>query len=278
VLGGHAPRLILVAGPGLAAAGAYEIAARLGGLAGTAASLPLKVLMPLAGHLEVRDDVRRLRDLLARSTRYVTLLALPAVIALLLFPDLLVLAWTGRPAPAGTVLTARLIVLAVAAMIVVSPLRLLLRASGRAGLEAAATAAGALVQLAAAAALARRFGAPGVGLATLAGSLVALGLVASGGRRSRSLTLTTVDAARAAAPPLVAGLGALLAGLLWALLLPQPAAAGRAEAFAALFLRLLPSGLVFAGLAWWGRAACSDDLLLLRDAVHRPAASTRGTS
>jgi len=278
VLGGHAPRLILVAGPGLAAAGAYEIAARLGGLAGSAASLPLKVLMPLAGHLEVRADVRRLRDLLARSTRYVTLLALPAVIALLLFPDLLVLAWTGRPAPAGTVATARLIVLAVAAMIVVSPLRLLLRASGRAGLEAAATAAGALVQILAAGALARRFGAPGVGLATFAGSLVALGLVALGGRRSRSSVLTTVAAARAAAPPLLAGLGALGIGLLVALLFPAPAAAGRPDAFAALLVRLLPSGIVFAALAWLGRATGSDDLLLLRDAVRRSAPSPRGTS
>jgi hypothetical protein len=102
-------------------------------------------------------------------------------------------------------------------------------------------------------------------------------LVASGGRRSRSVTLTTVDAARAAAPPLAAGLGALLVGGLAALLLPAPVAAGRADAFAALVVRLLPSGLVFAGLAWWGRAACSDDMLLLRDAVRRPAHSSRGT-
>jgi O-antigen/teichoic acid export membrane protein len=163
-------------------------------------------------------------------------------------------------------------------MIVVSPLRLLLRASGRAGLEAAATAAGALVQILAAGALARRFGAPGVGLATFAGSLVALGLVALGGRRSRSSVLTTVAAARAAAPPLLAGLGALGIGLLVALLFPAPAAAGRPDAFAALLVRLLPSGIVFAALAWLGRATGSDDLLLLRDAVRRSAPSPRGTS
>jgi O-antigen/teichoic acid export membrane protein len=211
-----------------------------------------------------------------RSTRYVTLLALPAVIALLLFPDLLVLAWTGRPAPAGTAATARLVVLAVAAMIVVSPLRLLLRASGRAGLEAAATAAGALVQLVAAAALAGRLGAPGVGLATLAGSLVALGLVASGGRRSRASALSTADAARAAAPSLLAGLGALAAGLLAALVLPAATASDRAGAFAALAVRLLPSGLVFGALAWWGRAAGPDEILLLRDAV-RPQAHASST-
>jgi putative peptidoglycan lipid II flippase len=269
VLGGHVPRLILVAGPGLAAAGAYEIAARLGGLAGAAASLPLKVLIPLAGHLEARADVRRLRDLLSRSTRYVTLLALPAVIALLLFPDLLVLAWTGRAAPPGAAAAARLVVLAIAAMLVVSPLRLLLRASGRAGLEAAATASGALVQLAAAALLARRFGAPGVALATVAGALVALALVAQGGRRSP--LLTTSDAARAAAPPLLAGLGALAAGIGTSLVLPPAAAAGRGEALVALLLRLAPSGAIFALLAWRGRAASPDDVLLLRDAVRRSA-------
>ncbi|HET8945780.1 MAG TPA: hypothetical protein VFQ07_02255, partial [Candidatus Polarisedimenticolia bacterium] len=115
------------------------------------------------------------------------------------------------------------------------------------------------------------------GLATLAGSLVALALVASGGRRSRSVTLTTADAARAAAPPLAAGLGGLLAGLLTAMVLPPVAAAGRADAFAALLVRLFPSGLLFAALAWWGRAACSDDMQLLRDAVRRPAPS-RGSS
>ena len=273
VLGGHAPRLILVAGPGLAAAGAYEIAARLGGLAGAAASLPLKVLMPLAGHLEARSDVRRLRDLLTRSTRYVALLALPAVVALLLFPDLLVIAWTGRPAPPGTAVTARLVVLAVATMLVVSPLRLLLRASGRAGLEAAATAAGALVQLLLAACLAPRLGAPGVGLATLAGSLVALGLVAQGGRRSTHLT--TAAAARAAAPPLFAGLGALAAGLGAGLAFPPVHAAGRAEALAALLVRLLAPLGAFTVLAWWKRAAGPDDLLLLRDAIPRPATSGR---
>ena len=99
-----------------------------------------------------------------------------------------------------------------------------------------------------------------------------------GGRRSRSSVLTTVAAARAAAPPLLAGLGALVVGLLAALWLPAPVAAGRADAFAALVVRLLPSGLVFAALAWLGRPAGSDDMLLLKDAVGRSAPSAGGTS
>jgi O-antigen/teichoic acid export membrane protein len=273
VLGGHAPRLVLVAGPGLAAAGAYEIAARLAGFAGVLASLPLKVLIPLAGHLEARSDTPRLRALLERSTRYVALLALPSVVALLLLPETMVVAWTGRPAPAGTALAARLVVLAVAALYVVSPLRLLLRASGRAGLEAAATASGTLLQVGAAAALAGRFGAPGVALATLAGALVALALVAAGGRRAP--LLRTGDAARAARAPIVAGCGALAAGMAILWLLPPAAAAGRAQAFATLLTHLSIPAAIFLGLAWRGRAAGREEIGLLFDALRGPSGAVR---
>src|SRR5262249_54574176 len=60
ILGTHAPRLLLAAGPGLAAAGAYDLAARLAGIVGLAATLPLRVVLPLAGHLDARGDRRRL--------------------------------------------------------------------------------------------------------------------------------------------------------------------------------------------------------------------------
>ncbi|HZN02803.1 MAG TPA: oligosaccharide flippase family protein [Candidatus Polarisedimenticolia bacterium] len=269
VLGGHAPRLLLAAGPGLAAAGAYEIAARLSGFAQSAASLPLKVLIPLAGHLEVRADTRRLKALLERSTRYVTLLALPVVVALLLLPETVIVAWTARPAPPGTAAAARLVVLAVAALVVVSPLRLLLRASGRAGLEAAATAAGALVQIGAAAALAGRHGAPGVALATCAGAIVALLFVAAGGRRAA--TLRTGDAARAARAPLIAGLGALAVGIALQMLFPVAAATGRGQAIATLLTHLLLPAAVFLGLAWRGRAAGRDEIGLLFEALRAPS-------
>ena len=268
VLGGHAPRLLLVAGPGLPAAGAYEIAARLAGFASALSSLPLKVLIPLAGHLEVRSDTRRLQALLERSTRYVALLALPAVVALLLLPDTLVVAWTGRPAPPGTAAAARLVVVAMLATLVVSPLRLLLRATGRAGLEAAATAAGALVQIGAAAWLAGRFGAPGVALATCAGALTALLFVAAGGRGGG--TLRTRDAARALRAPLLAALGALVAGLAMRALLPAAPVTGRADAIVALAAHLSVPAAVFLALAWLGRAAGRDEFGLVCDALGAP--------
>lgn len=267
VLTAQAPRLILAAGPGLAAAGAYDLAARLAGLSATLANLPLKILMPLAGHLDARGDARRLAELLRRATRYVALLALPPIAAVVLAPEALLAAWTGRPAPPGSAAAARLLALAAGAVLLASPLRLVLRALGRAGLEASATASGALVQMPLALIFAAAYGAPGAAAAALLGSLLALLLVCGGGWRG-SAGVSTPVAARAAAGPLLAAGAGLAAGLAAAAALPGTAPCrDRASGFAVLFVVLPALTLTFLAVAWLCRAAAREDLDLLREAA-----------
>jgi O-antigen/teichoic acid export membrane protein len=267
VLSAQAPRLILAAGPGLAAAGAYDLAARLAGLSSTLASLPLKILMPLAGHLDARGDARRLAELLRRATRYVALLALPPILAVLLAPEALLAAWTGRPGPAGCAAAARLLALAAGTALLASPLRLLLRALGRAGLEASTTACGALVQMPLAILLAARYGAPGVAAAALLGSLLAFMLIGAGGWRGTA-GVSTPQAARAATAPLLAAAAGLAAGIAAAAALPGADACGdRASGFRTLLLLLPAIAAAFLAVAWLGRAAAREDFALLRDAA-----------
>jgi O-antigen/teichoic acid export membrane protein len=234
VLTAQAPRLILAAGPGLAAAGAYDLAARLAGLS---------------------------------ATLDVALLALPPIAAVLLAPEALLAAWTGRPAPPGSAAAARLLALAAGAVLLASPLRLVLRALGRAGLEASATASGALVQMPLALIFAAAYGAPGAAAAALLGSLLALLLVCGGGWRG-SAGVSTPVAARAAAGPLLAAGAGLAAGLAAAAALPGTAPCrDRASGFAVLFVVLPALTLTFLAVAWLCRAAAREDLDLLREAA-----------
>ncbi|HEV8121350.1 MAG TPA: oligosaccharide flippase family protein [Candidatus Polarisedimenticolia bacterium] len=265
VLSMQAPRLILAAGPGLAAAGAYDLAARLAGLSATLANLPLKILMPLAGHLDARGDARRLSELLRRTTRYVALLALPPITVVLLAPDALLAAWTGRAAPPGSAAAARLLALAAGAALLASPLRLVLRALGRAGLEASATTSGALVQMPLAVLFAASYGAPGAAAAALLGSLAAFLLITAFGWHGDA-GVSTPQAARAAAAPLLAAAAGLAAGLLAAAALPAlPAIHDRASGLQALALRVPALALIFLATAWLCRAAAREDFDLLRE-------------
>ena len=265
ILGTHAPRLVLAAGPGLAAAGAYDLAARLAGVVGLGAALPLRVILPLAGHLEARGDSRRLATLLDHASRYVALLATLPAAAILVSAGTLLAAWTGRPAPPECAATLRLLAPAAALGFAAAPLRLLVRGLGRAGIEALATAAGTLVQLALLVPGAARAGAAGAGMAALAGSLA---LVAT-----LLLLVARVPigadprvAARAVARVLAGGAVAVAAGFGLELLLPGAAATGRVPALALLAPRLTAISFVFAGASWASGAIRARDLALVRDA------------
>ena len=269
VLGSHAPRLILAAGPGLTAAGVYDLGARLANAACTGAALPLRVVLPLAGHLEARGEKGRLDTLLGRTTGYVALLALGPLVAILLAADLLLVAWTGQPAPAGAAGSARLAVVALAIALVTAPFRLALRAIGRVGLEAVATAAatGTLVLLALA--LAPRHGAAGVAaagiVAALAGSLVLVALAS----RARPDTLSARAPLAAVGRVAVAAILALAAGALIVAIAPSSAVVTRGAAIGHAALLLPAVMLVFAVAAIVMGAVGPREAALVREALGR---------
>jgi O-antigen/teichoic acid export membrane protein len=271
ILASHAPRLLLAAGPGLAAAGVYDLAARLAGLASTAATLPLRVVLPLAGHLEVRGDHARLGALLRHASRSVALLVVLPSAAILAFAGPLLHAWTGTPAPDAAATTARLLALAAVAAMLVAPLRLLVRGLGHAGIEAAGTAAGAIVQLALLAILARPMGAPGAALAALAGAAASTLLLGAMVAR-RVMPAGPAIAARAAAGAVVSGAMAAAAAAALNLFLPPFESGARSAALSALAPRLPILVAVFAGLAILVGAVGAADLAAVRDALTRPRA------
>jgi O-antigen/teichoic acid export membrane protein len=264
ILGEQVPRLALAWGSGLAAAGLYDLAARLAGVQRLAGRLPLPVLQPLASRLEALGRRDRLEAVLKHVTRYVALLALPAAALILLDAETLLCAWTGRPQAAAAAPAARLLAGAVGLALVLSPLRLILRGCGFPGVEAAAAAGGTLLHLALALLLAPRAGAAGVALAALIAA-VAAGAVLLAGARRAGAPVTPAVLAGAVAGPAAAGLAVLASGWLVLAARAAPAAAGRAEAVA----RLLPEiGVALAAglaVAFLVRAVRPDDLLLLRE-------------
>ncbi|HUD72774.1 MAG TPA: hypothetical protein VMQ62_12505, partial [Dongiaceae bacterium] len=269
VIGNHAPRLILAAGPGLSAAGVYDLGARLANVAATGAALPLRVVLPLAGHLEARGDRGRLDALLGRTTGYVALLALGPVVAILLAGDLLLVAWTGHPAPAGAATTARLAAAALTLTLIASPFRLALRAVGKVGLEATATAAatGTLVLLAWP--LSARHGAAGVACAGIGGALAG-GLVLLGGvTRARADMVSPRAAIVAAGRGALAAILAVAAGLVLLTLFPAPAVATRGAALAQAALVLPAAMLVFLVAAILTGALGAREAALVREALGR---------
>ena len=267
VIGSHAPRLLLAAGPGLAAAGAYDLGARLAGLTPVVAALPLRVILPLAGHLDARGDRARLEALARRATRYVAILALLPLVAILLEAGALITAWTGTPAPPAAALCARLLAAGLAVGLLASPLRLVIRALGHAGIEAVATGAGVTVVVAGALRAARPFGAPGVAAAALAGAVVAAILLAAITASGGAAAARPWRAVAAALPAIAAALLGLTAGVLAGAALPGAAPADRAAALAHLTLSLPFAVLVFAAGAWATGAIRAADLTLAREAL-----------
>jgi O-antigen/teichoic acid export membrane protein len=264
ILATHAPRLVLAAGPGLAAAGAYDLAARLAGVVGLGAALPLRVILPLAGHLDARGDSRRLETLLDHASRYVSLLATLPAAAILVYAGGLLVAWTGRPAPPECLATLRLLAPAAALGFAAAPLRLLVRGLGRAGIEALATAAGTIVQLTLLMSGARA-GAAGAGWATLAGAGALVTTLALLVARA-PVGADPLVAARAVGRVLSSGAAAVAAGFALELVVPGAAATGRVPALALLAPRLTAITFVFAAAAWSIGAIRAGDLALLRDA------------
>ena len=267
VIGSHAPRLALAAGPGLAVAGAYDLGARLAGLTPVVAALPLRVILPLAGHLDARGDQARLEVLACRATRYVALLAFLPAVAILLGAGALLTAWTGQPAPPAAALCARLLAMGLAVGLLASPLRLVIRALGHAGLEAAATGAGGAVLVAGAVLAARPFGAAGVASAVLAGAIVSAVLLAAMAALRRATAAPPWRAAAAALPAFAAALLGLFAGIVAAAALPGAPPADRPAALAHLALTLPFALLVFAAAAGVTGALRAADLTLAREAL-----------
>jgi O-antigen/teichoic acid export membrane protein len=262
----HAPRLALALGPGLVAAGAFDLGARVAGALSLPGGLPLPVVLPLASRLDVRGDRGRLRALLERATRYAALLVLPCLALVLLDAPALLAAWTGAAPPPGAVASARLMAGAVALSLLASPLRLVARGLGRPGLEAAAAITGSIVTLLAAVALALPLGAAGAaGGALLGAAAGAVALWVAALRAEADLVPGILR--RALAGAAAAGLAGLMAGALIRVLVADPPPAGRAEALA----RLLPEGaaLLVAGalVAIAVGAIRRDDAALLRDVV-----------
>jgi len=268
ILGSHLPRLVLAAGPGLSAAGAYDLGARLAGCVPVLASLPLRVILPLAGHLEARGDRSRMQALLQRSTRYVGLLALPAVALVLLDAEAILLAWTGRVTPPAAALAARCLAAAAGMTLVASPLRLILRGCGHAGIEAASTGCGTLLHVALAFAFAADWGAAGVGFAALPGAATALLILAAGAGR-RGAGIEPLVAARALMGTVAAAAAVVLAGLLlsqlpWAGTGSTPCST-RIEALSLLARRLPILGAAFLATGALLGAIKAADLTLLRE-------------
>jgi len=273
ILGAHVPRLILAGGAGFAAAGVYDLGARIAGLLQISA-LPLPVIQPLAGRLDARGEDRRVRGLVERATRYVALLALPCLALVLLDAEAILRAWTGRDIPPAAATAARMLALAAALGFIASPLRLVLRGLGRPGLEARAALLGSLAHVALALALAGPYAAPGVAAAALGGAALSALLLAFGAHRSAPDLLR--PAGLALPSPLIAGIvGFLAAGTLrLAVLGAHLPVATRAAAV----LRLLPEGCVLAGAALlsavWLGAVARDDLAALTGGFSGPGGVT----
>jgi O-antigen/teichoic acid export membrane protein len=264
ILSDHAPRIALALGPGLAAAGTFDLASRLVSVIRVAGRLPLPVVQPLATRLEARGDRERLRLLVERATRYVALLILPGTILILADAPALLLAWTGREAPPGTAAAARLLVLAAGLAFLVSPVRLALRGLGRAGLETSSAAAGSLLHLALAVLLARRFGAEGVAAAALCGALLSVGVLDAGARRSPAL-LPGGSAWRALTGALLAGAASLSAVGAWRLARAGAAQATRGAALSFVLPDVSLVLVVFTATALVTGGLRRDDLGLVRD-------------
>jgi O-antigen/teichoic acid export membrane protein len=275
VIGAHAPRLILAAGPGLAAAGVYDLGARLAGLTPIGAALPLRVILPLAGHLDARGDRERLEALARRATRYVALLALAPLSVVVLDAPALLTAWIGGPPAPGAAACARLLAAGLAMGLVASPLRLVIRACGHAGLEAAATAAGASVLVLGGAILARPWGAAGVAAAALGGASCAAVLLAARAAIGRVTAARPWRTLAAALPATASALTAVGAGGLAALVLTGPAPADRAAALAHLSCSLPFAVLAFAAVAAVTGAVRATDLALVREAAGRAPGEVR---
>ena len=271
ILAARAPNVALALGPGLAVAGAYDLGARVSGALQIVGTLPLPVVQPLAGRLEALGDRDRLRLLADRATRYVALMVLPCAALVLVDAPALLVAWTGRAAPAGASASARLLALALAVSLLVSPTRLLLRGVGRPGIETTASCLGSLLHLSLAIALAPFLGAAGVAGAALTAAILAAGIVAAGALRwERDLFGGLLR--RSLAGPFIAGAAGLIAGLAPRLFATAPAAvlSGRAEAL----VRLLPEAsalLAFTTLvAFLAGGVRWDDLAALRPSGGTP--------
>lgn len=269
VLGSHVPRLVLAAGPGLAAAGAYDLGARLAGCVPVLASLPLRVITPLTGHLDARADRVRLQALLQRSTRYVAILSLPLLALVLLDAETILLAWTGRDAPPAAAFAARCLAAAAAMTLAASPLRLMLRGCGRPGIEAAATGGGTVLHLGLALFLASDRGAAGVAFAALPGAAASL-LLLTGGALRGGTALDPRAAARALLGPMAAASAMLLAGWILAQVSWPALSAHSTSRLEA--LTLLVRRLPFLGAAFLAAGAPlgvirGEDLVLLREAA-----------
>ncbi len=221
ILAKHVPRLALAAGPGLAVAGAYELGARVAAALNIAGALPLPVLAPLASRLEARSETHRLVPLLERSTRYVALIVVPCAVVVMVDAGGILRAWTGQPEPPGAGTTARLLAAATMLALLASPLRLVLRGMGHAGLEASSAMSASVLNLLFALALAVRFQAPGVACGSLIASVVAAAILVVGARRATSGRFAPSVRGWVAGLPL-AGLAGLMAGWTFNLIVAPP--------------------------------------------------------
>jgi O-antigen/teichoic acid export membrane protein len=265
ILAGHAPRLVLALGPGLFAAGIYDLGARIAGALNITGRLPLPVLQPLASRLEASGAQQRLLRLLRDSTRYVALLVIPAAALIVLDADGLLELWTGRAVPPGAGAVARILAIALTLGLLASPLRLVLRGIGLPGIEAAAAGGGSLTNLLLAITLAIPLGVAGVAGAALAGTLVSVVVI---GVQARRRAPSLVGAALLRTPLLGCGGGLVALAAAWGVTRPGgwgTSSAGRLHAL----LHLAPEAIVVGGVFLILAIVCGllrrDDLAMLRD-------------
>jgi len=271
ILGAHVPRLALAFGPGLAAAGVYDLGARIAGVLQVSA-LPLPVIQPLAARLAARGEDGKLRALVERGTRYVALLAIPGAILVLLDAEGILRAWTGREVPSASAGAARLLAVALTAGFLASPLRLVLRGMGRPDIEAVAALCGSVLHVCMALILAAPFGAPGVAGAALAAAALSAALLGLGAHR------TAPGLARAAAgalpAALLAGAGGFVASA--ALRLAFAGSSASLPTRGAALGRLVPETLALAAAAllvvWWRGGIEKQDLAAAAGAFRKDRA------
>lgn len=95
VVYGQMDRVILGIAAGVAAVAAYEVVFRVQSLAVLVLTLVSPIVMPAAAYNAARGDAERQRELYLRGTRYGVAVALPVIVAAMLFAEPLLRAWVG---------------------------------------------------------------------------------------------------------------------------------------------------------------------------------------
>lgn len=171
VIYGQMDRVILGVVVGVAAVAAYEVVFRVQSLAVLVLTLASPIVMPAAAYNAARADLHKQRELFLRGTRYGIAVAVPVIVAAMMFAEPLLRAWVGEEYAhlAGTAQLFLVFSLLATANQVGIPM---LIGHGRVRRVLALQTVSVGVNLAVSLALVDRYGVKGVVVGTLAGGVV----------------------------------------------------------------------------------------------------------